>query len=74
MRIISLIQDPDVIRQILEHLGLWRRDVGSRYKKPKPDHGPVVYEEFDDSWPGYEEPTKTFTEKGAKAAKRDNLC
>jgi hypothetical protein len=28
MRIISLIQDPDVIRRILEHLGLWRQDTG----------------------------------------------
>jgi hypothetical protein len=48
MRIISLIQDPDVIRQILKHLGLWKQDAGSRCKKPKPDHWPVVYEEFDD--------------------------
>ena len=60
MRIISLIQDPDVIRRILKHLGLWMQDTGSRYKKPKPDHGPVVHEEFDDGWPGYEEPTITF--------------
>jgi len=42
MRIISLIQDPDVIRQILKHLGLWKQDTGSRCKKPKPDHGPVA--------------------------------
>jgi hypothetical protein len=42
MRIISLIQDPDVIRQILKHLGLWKQDAGSRCKKPKPDHGAVV--------------------------------
>jgi hypothetical protein len=26
MKIISLIQDPDVIRQILKHLGLWKQD------------------------------------------------
>ena len=43
MRIISLIQDPEVIRQILKHLGLWKQDAGSRCKEPtKPDHGPVV--------------------------------
>ena len=60
MRIISLIQDPDVIRRILEHLGLWRQDTGSRCKKPKPGYGSVVHEDFDDGWPGYEEPTITF--------------
>jgi len=49
MKIISLIQDPDVIRQILKHLELWKQDAGSRCKKPKSDHGPVVYEEFNDS-------------------------
>jgi hypothetical protein len=42
MRIISLIQDPDVILQILKHLGLWKQDAGSQCKKPKPDHGSVV--------------------------------
>ena len=60
MKIISLIQDPDVIRQILKHLGLWKQDAGSRCKKPKPDHGPVVYEEFDDGWPSYEESESTL--------------
>jgi hypothetical protein len=40
MRIISLIQDPEVIRQILKHLWLWKQDAGYRCKKPKPDHGP----------------------------------
>ena len=70
MKIISLIQDPDVIRQILKHLGLWKQDAGSRCKKPKPDHGPVVYEEFDDlsacgyaqagGWPPYEESESTL--------------
>ncbi len=57
---ISLIQDPDVIRRILERLGLWRQDTGSRCKKPKPGYGSVVHEDFDDGWPGYEEPTITF--------------
>ena len=60
MRIISLIQDPDVIRRILEYLGLWKQDTGSRCKKPKPGYGSVIYEDFDDSWPGYEEPTITL--------------
>ena len=58
MKIISLIQYTDVvIRQILKHMGLWKQDAGSQCKKPKPDHGPVVYEEFDDGWSGYEKPT-----------------
>jgi hypothetical protein len=60
MRIFSLIHYPDVIRRILEHLGLWKQDTGSRCKKQKSDHGPVVYEEFDDGWPRYEEPTITL--------------
>jgi hypothetical protein len=60
MKIISLIQDPDVIRRILEHLGFWRQDVGSRCKKPKPGYGPIVHEDFDDGWPEYEELTITF--------------
>ena len=74
MRIISLIQDPDVIRRILEHLGLRRQYMGSRCNKPKPGYGSVVHEDFDDDWPGYEEAIITFTEKGATAAKRVNLC
>jgi len=60
MKIISLIQDPDVIRQILKHLGLWKQDPGSRCKKPKPDHEPIVYEEFDDGWLPYEESESTL--------------
>ena len=60
MKIISLIQYPDVIRQILKHLGLWKQDAGSRCKKPKSGYGSVVHEDFDDGWPGYEEPTITF--------------
>ena len=70
MKIISLIQDPDVIRQILKHLGLWKQDAGSRCKKPKSDHGPVVYKGFDDlsacghaqasGWPLYEESESTL--------------
>jgi len=73
MRIISLIQDPDVIRQILKHLGLWKQDAGSRCKKPKPDHGPVVYEEFDDGWPVCEEVDFHRLAIGQIRAKRDGI-
>ena len=47
-------QKAKVIRQILEHLGLWviaPRDPPKR--EPVPE---LVYEAFDDGWPGYEEP------------------
>jgi len=55
MKIISLIRDPDVIRQILKHLGLWKQDMGPRNMEPtKQEYGPVVHENFDDGWPGYE--------------------
>jgi hypothetical protein len=58
MKIISLIQDPDVIRQILKHLGLWKQDMEPRNMEPtKQEYGPVVHENFDDGWPGHEEPT-----------------
>jgi hypothetical protein len=61
MKIISLIQDPDVIRRILEHLGLWKQDMGSRNKKPtKPEFGPVVHENFNDGWPPNEESESTL--------------
>ncbi|MCK4786989.1 MAG: hypothetical protein KAV87_24740 [Desulfobacteraceae bacterium] len=61
MKIISLIQDPDIIRQILKHLGLWKQDAGSRCKKPKPDHVPVAPAcRQAGGWCGYEEPEMTF--------------
>jgi len=54
MRIISFITEFPVIRQILEHLGLW---VIAPRDPPKKESLPtVVYEAFDDGWPGYEEP------------------
>ena len=43
-----------MIRQILEHLGLWviaPRDPPT--EKPIPE---LVCEPYDDGWPGYEEP------------------
>jgi hypothetical protein len=65
MKIISFINEPDVIRKILKHLGLW-----STPEKPRPppenmlpplQHNPcsAITEQddfFDDGWPGYEEP------------------
>ena len=54
MKIISFITEFPVIRQILEHLGLWviaPRDPPT--EKPIPE---LVCEPYDDGWPGYEEP------------------
>ncbi len=65
MKIISFIKDRDVIRQILEHLNLWRIPKQPRpppeKKFPLPQHNPcppvTEQEDFlDDGWPGYEEP------------------
>jgi len=54
MKIISLINEPDVIERILRHLGLWKQHPGPHQTKA-PEHGPVVLDDFDDGWPGYEE-------------------
>jgi hypothetical protein len=56
MKIISLINDPDVIERILRHLWLWNQqgDPSGRITKA-PEHGPVFIEDFDDGWPGYDE-------------------
>jgi hypothetical protein len=57
MKIISLINEPDVIEHILRHLGLWRQHPDLHETKTKaPPDGPVVFEDYDDGWPGYEEP------------------
>lgn len=61
MKIISFITERNVIRHILEHLGLWpakpSRDPPTTYVLP--DRGralsALVSEPYDDGWPGYEE-------------------
>ena len=61
MKIISLIDDPDVIARILRHLGLWKQYPDPREGKIKaPEDGPVVMEDFDDGWPGYKEPVIVY--------------
>jgi hypothetical protein len=38
-------------------LGLWNKHTSSHEGALKaPEEGPVVVEDFDDGWPGYEEP------------------
>jgi hypothetical protein len=57
MKIISLIHDPKLIERILRHLGLWRQHPHPHEENTKaPVDGPVVLDDFDDGWPGYEEP------------------
>jgi len=61
MKIISLIHEPDVIERILRHLGLWKHHNDPHEGKIKaPADGPVVMEDFDDGWPGYEEPVFVY--------------
>ena len=56
-KIISLINDPNVIEGILRHLRFWKQQMAPSEGKTKAaEHGPVVIEDFDDGWPGYEEP------------------
>ena len=59
VKIISFITDPQVIRHILEHLGLWVQDSSRDPPSQEASHenGEIVYEPFDDGWPGYEEPS-----------------
>jgi len=58
MKIISFITDPSVIRHILDHLELWENN-SSRGPPDSSDvlNGDLVYEPFDDGWPGYNEPS-----------------
>ena len=61
MKLISLIHEPDVIARILRHLGLWKRHPDAHEGKIKgPEDGPVVIEDCDDGWPGYEEPVYVY--------------
>jgi len=59
MRIISFIVDRQVLRKILEHLGVYH-DLPERKRAPPLDQavtGPAVsVEPVDDGWPSYEEP------------------
>jgi hypothetical protein len=37
-------------------MGFWQHSGPQRKKPTKPDHGPFVYENFDEGWSVYEEP------------------
>jgi len=53
MRIVRFITDYPVVRKILKHPDLWGRSPPVP-KLPEPEE--LVYEPFDDGWPGYEGP------------------
>lgn len=61
MRIISFIDEAQVIWRILEHLGLWSDKPSG--KPPPVNHYQVepVYQPFDDGWGGYDEPSVTLS-------------
>jgi hypothetical protein len=61
MRVISLIHEPAVIESILRHLGLWKQQHDPHEGKIKAAaDGPVVLQDYDDGWPGYEEPVFAY--------------
>ena len=61
MKIISLINQPEVIDHILRHLGPWKQQTAPSQRKTKaPGPGPVVTEDFDDGWPRYEGPAIVY--------------
>ncbi len=61
MKIISLINEPQVIRKIVEHLGLWNQshdDRGNQSKTPR--LGPAVSKTRKDGRPRHEQPATLF--------------
>jgi len=70
MKIISFISEPKLVSKILEHLKLWTTPYVSERLPPTraapfPDHDPsptdeIIYQQFDDGWPQYEEPFITI--------------
>ena len=59
MKIVSFITDPQLMRHILEHLGLWVQRPSGDPLSHETSHGngEIVYEALYDGWPGYEEPS-----------------
>ncbi len=53
MKIISFITEASVIRQILQHLGLWSQTLSRDppNQETSTDNGEIIYEPFDDGWP-----------------------
>ena len=59
MKVISFINERDVIRKILEYLGLWGNK--APLERAPPDLiSEKSSEPYDDGWPQYEEPSVTI--------------
>jgi hypothetical protein len=57
MKTINLINDPDLIQKILEHLELLKPRSAPDPRKPKvSDLDPIALKDFDDVSPTYDEP------------------
>jgi len=60
MKIISFINEWRVTEKILRHLALWKEEqTAKRESRAPPVENRVVYEPFDDEWPGCEAPNIT---------------
>ena len=57
MKIISFINERQVIEKILRHLGLWEEERAAAPAGRAPPEKNFVYEPIEDGWPGYEEPS-----------------
>jgi hypothetical protein len=55
-----VIQVPEVIRKILEHLGLWKDDSGNIGGDLRGSPRQVVYQLFEAGWSDHEKPTATL--------------
>lgn len=56
MKIISFINEPQMIEKILRHLDLWKEEQTAKRASRAPPERRVIYEPLDDGWPEYEEP------------------
>jgi len=63
MRIISFITESKITQRILEHLDLWKKKPSRDppVRESTPENGGIVYDPFDDGWPGYDEPCIVLT-------------
>lgn len=50
MKIISVIEEYSVIKQILEHLGLWEEEEKQQIRAPPEIENDVIYEPYFDGW------------------------
>ena len=53
----SLIHETELIRKILNHLGLWKEDHGNIADDVRGSPTPAIFDPLGDGWPGYQEPT-----------------